>query len=203
MRNKVLSIISGIVSLACVFFASGRAQAATSKAVADELSTCYDGCLRGYVSCTPTCCGILFCRKDCVIGCFQQLDGCDADCRAFCSTCDPDGAFDDTATIARDGRTVRIGGPLRCAEGATADIDVTITQGAGGAVATGHARVSCPDHDTSFTLDARTTAQAAFVPASTVHACGTARIHAAAVDVDSFQWCRDVTLLPQGVDLDE
>jgi len=201
MKKKGLSTVSSAVALGAILLTAGATCAATS---ADAfLRDCYDTCLVTYTSCVPKCCGLIFCSKKCVTACDGELTGCDGGCRIGCPTCNPDGAFFDTATIGRDGRTLRVSGPLVCPAGGTADIDVTVTQGAGGAIATGHTRVACPDHETTFTVDAKTTATAAFVPVSTAQACGTTRIHSAAEDVDSFQWCRDITLLPEGVQLGE
>ena len=203
MKTKGLSIVTGIVSLGCVLLASGNGQALTTAEIQQELDNCYDGCLRTFVACNPPCCGKIFCSKNCLIACFQNLDACNGGCRVFCSTCDPDGAFFDTATLDAHGRTIHTGGPLTCVEGATADIGVTITQGAGGAVATGRVHVKCPPQPTTFTVTVKTKGPASFPAFGTVKACGRASIHGAKRHLDSFQWCRDITLLPEGVQLQE
>ena len=161
-------------------------------------ANCQSECTTNLRSCTSGCCGTTTCGKTC-------LGVCDATyntCVNICGFAALDGAFFDTATLSPNGRLIHVGGPLSCPEGATADLHFTLTQ-ADGAVATGQVKVQCPAGDTSYTAVVHTKGKNAFEPFTTTQACGLARIHAANLSLNAFQWCRDITVVPEGIDLED
>jgi hypothetical protein len=192
-----------LLAIGLVSAAPPGAHAAKIVDIIVEQNNCLAECSQDTKACTTACCSRLLCRSSCVDACNSNLNICNADCSTFCSTCSPDSAFFDTATISGDGRLVNVGGPLVCPESATADLDVTLTQKGTGAVATGHVRAQCPPSETTFAVAVQTTGSTSFLPLSKVQACGTAWIHGANLSLDSFQWCREITLVPAGFQLEE
>jgi hypothetical protein len=91
---------------------------------------------------------------------------------------------------------------LQCPEGAKAKISVTLTQ-LSGAIAQGETRVVCPAGETSFTVRAVVDGKPRFQAPSTATACAVAQIRFGGQDLQALQWCRDITLLPDGVELEE
>jgi hypothetical protein len=186
-----------LVVLGSVVCGAGRTvEAATSKPITGTI-TCVDTCSQNRVSCNAGCCFLFICKKSCVQDCgvaeVTCLDGC----------LDSSGAFFDTAVVADDGRAIHVGGPFACPKGATADVSVTLTQDGTGAVASGTTRLRCPDGDTAFGIEAHAVGGSRFRPATAAQACAVAQVHALGRSIASFQWCRDVTLLPEGVELEE
>jgi hypothetical protein len=106
------------------------------------------------------------------------------------------------AVLGRNGRSIYISGPLDCPEGGTATIDVTVTH-EGGAIAGGQAKVQCQADTAEFTATLATNGANVFPPLSQVKACGTAQISRRGANASAFQWCRDVTLVPEGVELQD
>jgi len=201
---------SGRVVLALVLvgafgleLAAPRGVRASTTAEIVELANCYNVCTQDYEICNAGCCGRFFCSSKCIGGCSQNVKSCRGGCTLFCSTCNPDGAFFPTAAIARGGRIIRVGGPFICPNGATTDLDVTLTQTATGAVAKGQARVACADGETTFAAAASTVGDTAFLSGPPVTACGAAQVRSGGLVLESFQWCRDITLLPEGVQLED
>jgi hypothetical protein len=195
--TKVLIGI-GLATLLC-----SVAQAKTQAEILIELNNCNAGCDATASSCTSGCCGILFCRKSCITSCDSSESLCKENCSGSVIGATTTSAFFDTATISQRGRFLRVGGPLVCPDGATADIDVSVTQSNSATVGTGSAHVRCEAGETSFTTTVRAEGTGAFQPASGARACGTARIHAAGDAIEALQWCRDITLLPDGIQLEE
>jgi hypothetical protein len=107
----------------------------------------------------------------------------------------------DTAAFGHEGRGARVGGPLFCPVGATADIEVTVTQAGSSAIATGRTHARCTAGETSFTVDVKA-GSTPLQAAGTALACGAAWIHDGAQGFDAFQWCREITLLPEGGQLE-
>jgi hypothetical protein len=206
-RSGIASVAAGVLlaAISLVLADSDRSHALKTIDPVLEAAACYATCGTTLNTCTAQCCGVLFCSKRCVDTCNSHYSNCLDNCIAFCgnSSCDPDGAFFDTATIAGNGRSIRIGGPFDCPETAIADLDVTLTQSASGAVATGHAQLKCPLDDETFTVDVHTDGNARFLPLTGVQACATAHVHAVNSSIDAFQWCREVTLLPEGLELQD
>jgi hypothetical protein len=190
-----------LVAIGFILLDAKGARATFSKEVFASYSNCLVGCDSSQTTCNTGCCGILFCRKGCLSTCQSAETTCQGGCSDAAFGGGSDGAFFDEATVSANGRTIRVGGPLQCPEGATADVAVTLTQAGSGAVATGEVRVPCPAGEGSFSADAHATGAAGFKPLGKVHACGTARIQAANQSLDAFQWCRDVTIVPEGVEL--
>jgi len=197
---KVQKVIS--IAVTCLVLVSGRAQASREEVLV-TLTNCNAGCDSTASTCSAGCCGVLFCGKRCIGGCNTQETQCKEGCSLSAIGGTSTSAFFDTAVISRDGRLVRLGGPLFCPESATADIDVTVTQSAGSAAGTGHARLRCPGDETSFTADVNAAGGNAFQAPGTAQACGTAWIHAGTTGLAAFQWCREITLLPENVQLEE
>jgi hypothetical protein len=169
------------------------AEAAFTKPI--DTLVCKLDCSSTHAECSASCCGLILCGKRCLTGCQISLEGCNEACDTS------DGAFFDTAVLANGGRRLQLGGPFVCPEGAKADIAVTLTQG--GAVATGQTSLRCPAGETSFSVDAHVIGNAAFAPASAVRACAVAQTSTVGQGISSFQWCRDVTPLPDGVQLED
>jgi len=62
-------------------------------------------------------------------------------------------------------------------------------------------RARCEADEAAFDATVQTIGSATFLPLSKAQACGVARIHAADINLDSFQWCREITLAPETVEL--
>lgn len=194
------TILVAAIGLAGVLGWDARAK--TTEELIADLGICYNGCSTSSQTCNRSCCRIIFCSKSCILSCDSQLNGCKSGCNTDILGAETDGAFFDTGTVDHTGHTVRVGGPLFCAEGGTADVAVTLTQSGTGAVATGHVRQECRADETSFTVVAHAVGGTAFEALTSVQACGSARIHAPGQgSVDAFQWCRAITPLSGGVQL--
>lgn len=191
------------VFLAAVGLVVGFSEEAHAKKDANLIARiqCANDCLSEESACQAGCCGLFLCRRSCLGTCFTNEGICEADCDIRLGD-DPDGAFFDTVTPEREGHALRVSGPLQCPVGAVAEVRVTVTQNAG-PVAKGHVRVACPAADDAFSVRAVVLGSSRFQPLSTATACGVARIHAGTQGVNAFQWCRDVTVLPQGIQLEE
>ena len=179
----------------------GDARAYSERQLTQAWSS-YTGCVGGCSSSQTGCvnnCGVFF-NKSCVTNCNTTSTNCQNDCWSSSILSDPDSAFDDIALLARNGRSIYISGPLDCPEGATATIDVTVTHETG-AIADGQAKVQCRADTTEFAARLATSGANAFPPLSQVKACGTAQISRQGANASAFQWCRDVTLVPEGVEL--
>jgi hypothetical protein len=207
-RRPVGSPIGDGVSLAArLLFAAtvlvgwpGDAHAKKDEVLAARIE-CVKACLVEEGVCQAGCCGRIFCRKSCLGACFTNEGVCETDCDVRLGG-DPDGAFFDTAASLRGGRVLRLSGPLQCPAGATVDLSVTVTQHAG-PIARGHISRVCPVDEGSFTARAVAIGSSKFQPLSAATACAVARIHTGSQGVNSIQWCRDVTILPPGVELED
>jgi hypothetical protein len=160
----------------------------------------YTGCVGGCSSSRTGCvnnCGVFF-NKSCVTNCNTTSTNCQNDCWSSSILSDPDSAFDDVALLARNGRSIYVSGPLDCPEGGTATIEVRLTHETG-AIAQGQAKVQCGAGTKDFTATLATNGSTVFPPYSEVKACGTAQIARRGANASAFQWCRDVTLVPEGV----
>jgi hypothetical protein len=162
----------------------------------DVYTGCVSGCSSSRTGCVNNC-GIFF-NKSCLTNCNTTSTNCQNDCWSGSILSDPDSAFDEVALLARNGRSIYISGPLDCPEGGTATIDVTVTHETG-AIAGGQAKVQCRADTKEFTATLATNGSTAFPPYSEVKACGTAQIARQGANASAFQWCRDVTLVPEGV----
>ena len=186
-----------LVAFGCGLIVVADAQAYSERQLR-QAQEAYNGCVSGcgfsLNSCTNNC-GIFF-NKSCVTNCNISATNCQNDCWAGSILADPDSAFDDTAVLASNGRSIRVSGPLTCPEGATATIGVTLTHEAG-AVAEGEAKVQCVADTTDFLATVATKGSNVFAPLSQAKACGTAQIAWRGSNAAAFQWCRDVILLPE------
>jgi hypothetical protein len=186
--------------------AGGRTVAGDGQAYTErQLKTAWDtytGCSSGCESSRTGCvnnCGIFF-NKSCVTNCNTTSTNCQNDCWSGSILSDPDSAFDETAVLARNGRSIYVSGPLECPEGATATIGVTLTHDTG-AVARGEAKVQCVAGTTDFIARLATNGSNTFAPSSQAKACGTAQIARQGSNATAFQWCRDVILLREGTEV--
>jgi hypothetical protein len=161
-------------------------------------TSCVNGCGFSLNSCVNNCSGIF--NKSCVTNCNTSSTNCQIDCWSGSILADPDGAFDDTAVLARNGRSIYVSGPLDCPEGATATIGVTLTYETG-AIAEGEAKVQCVADTTDFIARLATSGSSTFAPFSSAKACGTAQIARHGTNASAFQWCRDVILVPEGTEV--
>jgi hypothetical protein len=96
----------------------------------------------------------------------------------------------------------RAGGRAAVPEGAVATISVTISQSPG-TIARGQSRVACRAGEGSFTVRAVARGKSQFQVPSTATVCAVAQIRIGARDIEVLQWCRDVSVLPGGVELEE
>src|SRR5688572_27324081 len=142
------------LALSLVVALCATASAKTTEEIIADLGICYNRCSVTSQSCTTGCCGILICRKGCVLDCNSALTGCKKQCENDIVGNELSSAFFDEATLSRNGRIVRVGGPLDCVNGATAEISVTLTQHSTGAVATGQVQEACTEDTTDFFLQA-------------------------------------------------
>jgi len=100
----------------------------------------------------------------------------------------------DSPLILRDaGQHLLINGHGGCAAGQIVTVDLTITQTASLALATGQIQEICTG-DLQFWKADLTADSGRFVPGP-AHACGLATTHLDGVETDSFDWCRDITLV--------
>ncbi len=205
MKVQLTFVAAVLVAAAALdLVASGTAHALKTEDVVIAQFNCNVGCDSAQTTCNGGCCilGGRLCSGKCITTCQATADQCKADCASAAIGATSSGAFADTATIARNGRTIAIEGPFVCPQGGTADLEVTLTQDTG-AVAKGTTRFECPaGNETSFALDLNTIGNTRFHGLGAAQACGAARITAPGVTVDAFQWCRDVTVVPEGVDLE-
>jgi hypothetical protein len=161
---------------------------------------CVNGCSISQTGCVNGC-GFFF-NKSCVTNCNTNSTNCQNDCWSSSILADPDGAFDDTAALAPNGRSIAISGPLVCPEGGTATIGVTLTQETG-AIAEGQAKVQCRADTTEFSARLATIGSNVFQPFGEATACGTAQIARQGSNGAAFQWCRQVILVPEGAELQD
>ncbi len=162
----------------------------------------YTGCVNGCGISQNGCvngCGFFF-NKSCVTNCNINSTNCQNDCWSSSILSNPDGAFEETAVLARNGRSIDISGPLACPDGGTATIAVTVTHETG-AIAGGQAKVQCRADTTEFTARLATNGPSVFPPFGEVTACGTAQITRQGANAAAFQWCREVILVPEGTAL--
>ena len=102
------------------------------------------------------------------------------------------GAFDSTATVAKNGRQVHVTVTLGCDRIQNARLRVTVTQTGKAAVAQKRKKVACTNATGSFPLKAKARGRHRF-------AAGAATVCALAVTSDDArQWCKDVTLVAGG-----
>ena len=191
------------IGIALTIALCSGASARTFEETLVDLGICYNRCSLTSQTCTKGCCGILICKKGCVLGCDSALTSCKTQCETDIVGNPLGSAFFDDAVVSRNGRSVRVGGPLACVNGAVVDILVTLTQQSTGAIATGQAQVPCSEETDSFSLQANATGTAGFDAPGAIDACGAAKIRSGSVAIDAFQWCRTLTAVPKGVELEE
>src|SRR5262249_18943309 len=163
------------------------------------LVRCTNTCAEEEGPCQAECCGRIFCKRSCLGTCADNERGCEAGCYDRLGG-EPESAFFDTATLSPQGRAIHASGPLQCPEGAVAEISVTLSQ-LSGAIAKGETRVVCPDGETTFTVRTVVVGKPGFQALSTAQACATALIRSGSQSIRTLQWCRGVTLVPDGVTL--
>jgi hypothetical protein len=195
-----LAIALGLLATGLFAAWTGQVQAAT-EAELTELIRCSNRCRNDEGACSAGCCGRIFCKKGCLSDCANTRIGCEEGCYDQLGGTS-DSAFFETVTLGVKARAIRASGPLQCPEGAEAAISVTLTQSSG-AIAQGETQVACPAGEGTFTVRAVVIGRPRFRAPSTVTACGLAQIHIGARDIQALQWCRDVTLLPGGLEIEE
>jgi len=192
------------LALATLLVPANPAGARDTEELIADLGICFNRCSIDSQGCNQSCCGLLFCRKRCILGCDDSLNACKATCQGQVFGSMTNSAFFDTATLAHGGRTLRVAGPLSCAGGATADVAVTITQRSTGAVARGRIRQRCDAAQTTFALGAQALRGAPFDTPGSAQACGAVRLRSPGrTGLDAFQWCRTITLVPADLQLEE
>jgi len=192
-----------LVALGLVLAIPTRARAAYPAEVFASYSNCLVGCDSQQSTCNSGCCFLFLCGKKCLNSCQSAETVCQEGCSNTYFGSTNDGAFFDEASLSSNGRSIRLGGPFQCPEAAVGDLAVSVTQSGNGALATGSVRIACPAGETTFSVDANAIGAATFRPLGKVQACGTARIQTRDLSLDAFQWCREVTLVPAGVDLQD
>jgi hypothetical protein len=195
-----LATAIGLFATVALAVLPGPAEAAT-EAELTELIRCTNGCRSSEGSCSGECCGRIFCKKSCLGSCAQTRIACEEGCYDQVGTASS-GAFFETASLSGNGRLIQTSGPLQCPEGAIATISVTVSQSPG-IIARGQSRVACPAGEGSFTVRAVARSKTKFHAPSTATACAVAQIRIGARDVDALQWCRDLSVLPGGVELED
>jgi len=102
--------------------------------------------------------------------------------------------IDPVAIVTDNGRHIMVTGPIACTEGQRADIRVTATQRATGAVAEGHTRITCTGDIQHWEVDASTQGDETFVegPATAV---ALARTSDRGDTDDAHQWLVNITLV--------
>ena len=102
--------------------------------------------------------------------------------------------IDPVAIVTDNGRHIIVTGPIECTEGQRADIRVTVTQRATGAVAEGHTRITCTGDTQQWEVHASTRDNETFEegPATAV-ALG--RTSDRGDTDDAHQWLVNITLV--------
>lgn len=167
-----------------------------------SIEQCTDECNVTAKGCKVRCCVFRdgFCSKSCMRACARTESTCVDGCRDLPGTFIV-GAFAETATVKQEGRLLMVSGPFKCQEGALATVEVRVTESSTGALGGGATRVKCVADEIQFTLPVRVVSGQKFGQVGMATACGTARIQNRGKRLDSFQWCRDVVLLPEGTEL--
>ena len=191
---------TSLIAISVLILLVGQAQAKKDEKLL-QLIQCTNNCLTEEATCQSGCCGRIFCKKSCLGVCFDNERVCEGSCDISFQG-DPDGEFADVATQGPKGRALRITGPLRCPANAVVDLSVTLSQSTG-AIAKGQLKLTCPDGDTNFAARALVIGSTKFQPLSPATACAVARIHVGAQGVRALQWCRELTVLPEGTELEE
>jgi hypothetical protein len=196
-----------LMTLGLPFAAVENAEARTQTEILLAQYACNLECDDSQVACNSGCCILngRLCGGRCITSCQGTADTCKSDCAlSSLGGALTTSAFFDTVTIAPSGRLIRVGGPFLCPQAATVDLNVTLTQNGVGAVASGATHFTCPRGETTFGFDVSVDGNTTFLPLGTAQACGTARVRAGkGLSLDSFQWCRDVTVVPEGVELQD
>ena len=102
--------------------------------------------------------------------------------------------IDPVAIVADNGRHIVVTGPITCAARERAQLRVTVTQRATGALAEGHTRITCTGDSQQWEIHAATDGNEAFQegPATAVAVARTA--HRGDI-TDAHQWLVDITLV--------
>lgn len=104
--------------------------------------------------------------------------------------------IDDTATLNPGGHSVVVTGPVRCTEGETMEIRVTVTQESTDAVARGSTHLRCTGERQQWAVHAATRGPDGLQGTSAhVDAWGQTRFRGAVTDTTDEGWERDVTLV--------
>jgi len=196
-----LVTVIGLVATALLAVCAGPAQATKEEDTILDLLVCYRECQRDEAACAPSCCGRFFCGTHCLSNCAETRLACEHNCSDLFGG-PTSSAFFDTVTLSPKAHAILASGLLQCPEGAEAEISVTLSQ-LSGAIAQGETRVVCPAEETSFTVRAVVVGKPSFQALSTATACAVAQIHSGARALRTLQWCRNVTVLPDGVGLEE
>ena len=102
--------------------------------------------------------------------------------------------IDPAAEISEKGRHVRLTGPIACTVGERADIQVTLTQRATGAIAEGRTHFTCTGYLQQWEVRAEVRGREKFEPgAAAAVALGITSLHGRSGD--SHQWLVQVTLV--------
>lgn len=96
--------------------------------------------------------------------------------------------------LSDNGRHIFIEGHGGCAADQMVRVHVTVTQSTTGALARGHTQEFCTGDLQHWTIKAVARGPARFV-AGPAEACGVARTRFRGKRTDTFQWCRDITLV--------
>ena len=196
-RATFAQLVAGIFMLVHASGAVAADQKLTSCVTGcqNTLGTCNDGC---YSNC---CFLVTFCKDSCLDSCLSRCFSNGLNCSQVCGSLAA-GNVDTTARVSRDGRRVRVTGPIACNEGLEVQsISATVTQQGVGAVASGTARMECAGPEGNFALDAVVRGPTAFKSNVPVQVCIAAQIGVPSFATDSRQWCQDVRLLPENVTL--
>ncbi len=102
--------------------------------------------------------------------------------------------IDPVASMTDNGRHLVATGPLACTQGERADLHVTVTQRATGAVAEGRTRITCTGNTQQWEVHASTQGKETFQEGSAT-AVAIARTSARGDITDAHQWLVNITLV--------
>jgi hypothetical protein len=196
-----------LVALCAVLLgAPGYARAAFN---ADLYIACTDACsvLRDLCSsdCVERNCLISklsICAGDAITICLSTCSSRASACRSNCYVASSD--VDAVARLADSGRRLIVTGPLQCDEGLEVrDLHVSVIQTGVGATAEGRGRLTCTGGGQSWSVDAVLHGPGQLRPFDVAEVCAVADFGQPGLEVEVKRWCRQVTVLPAGVELED
>ena len=170
----------------------------------ETLSSCLGECSLASDSCYANACilcikGYCRCSDSAIFTCHTSDLICQTGCNISFSS-----DIDSPARVSKTGRHIAVSVPVECPE--VRDVTflrVTVTQHVVGAIAEGSTRGACTGETQRFIVDAEVLGNTTFGAPGIAQVCAVSQIGLPSQPIESKQWCRDITLIPEGFDLIE